>query len=136
MNNLKRDEILKVLNQAVCFYRECDLDGFMGLVADSDDVIFVGTGTEDVMVGYNQIRAGLMLDFEMFDSILITYEDLFFTEKGDTVIVCMKVEAEIVCGEDVEEIDARQTLVFGKYADEWKIVHSHFSFAQETGLMR
>lgn len=123
--------ILEKLGKASEAYQAKDAEGFMRLVSDRDDVVFVGSSENDVTVGKSDIKVVLEHDFEIFDSITITFGEVMMSRHAECVVVFAEVESEVVVGDDVSEIAARQTFVFELIDSDWKIAHSHFSFPQE-----
>lgn len=125
-----------ILDIYIRAYARKDLDKMMSLFADDPDLVFIGTGEDEWVQGYEDLKKGFKRDFKQADEIDIGFENLNISSSEDVAWASMRMMMNaVVSGEEVILV-GRLSLVAEKRDNKWFIVHLHFSLpagGQEEG---
>jgi len=128
--------VLNLLEKYVQAYHEKDLDGIVKLFADRDDLVLIGTGYDEWIEGYEDIRSGFERDFKQADDIQVKFRN-FTISSADNVAwlsAHMTMDAR-VDGHDIY-LPGRLTAVVLKIDHQWLFTQLHYSLPaveQEEG---
>lgn len=128
--------VLDLLEKYAQFYHEKDLDGILKLFADRDDLVLIGTGYDEWIKGYEDIRSGFERDFKQADDIRVKFRNVTIssTENVAWLSAHMTMDAR-VDGRDIY-LPGRLTAVVLKIDHQWLFTQLHYSLPfveQEEG---
>ncbi|MGC9516657.1 MAG: nuclear transport factor 2 family protein [Methanomicrobiales archaeon] len=126
-------ELLERYTQA---YASKDMEKMMSLFPDDPDLVFIGTGEDEWVQGFEELKKGFKRDFKQADEIDVGFENLSISSSGHVAWASMRMMMNaMVSGEEVILV-GRLSIVVEKRDDRWFIVHLHFSLpasGQEEG---
>lgn len=76
-------EIKELLRQVTAAYEQKDVEALMARVAPEAEVVFIGTGADERLVGWQSIKAAYERDFAQSDSIDLDYTWIKVGARGD-----------------------------------------------------
>ena len=125
-----------LLDRYIKAYASKDLEGMMSLFADDPDLVFIGTGEEEWVQGYEDLKKGFKRDFKQADEIDVGFENLTISSTGNVAWASMRMMMNaMVNGEEVILV-GRLSIIAEKRENKWLFVHLHFSLpasGQEEG---
>ena len=128
--------VKNLLDRYTKAYAAKDLDKMMSLFSDDPDFVFIGTGEDEWVQGYEDLKKGFKRDFRQADEIDVGFENLLISSSQNVVWASMRMMMNaVVSGEEVIMV-GRLSIVAEKRDNEWFIVHLHFSLpasGQEEG---
>jgi len=129
-------EIMEVLNKYAKAYSDKDINTMMSLFVDDSDFVAIGTGKDEWIQGYNQLKTGFKRDFSQADNIKIAFEKITISNAGNVswVSAIMTMNAEVSGG--VAVLCGRLSMILEKRENKWLLTHIHFSLPateQEEG---
>jgi ketosteroid isomerase-like protein len=108
-------------------YSRRDVDGALAVIAPDDDVVSIGTGTDECRVGPGEFKAQLERDFAQAEALSVDYEPLVVSEAGPVAWVAGRASVQArVEGQEVA-MSGRFTAVLEQRGDRWLLVQTHFS---------
>jgi len=131
-----QQKVLNLLEKYVQAYHEKDLNGILKLFADRDDLVLIGTGYDEWIKGYGDIRSGFERDFKQADNIHVKFRKVTVSSCDNVAWLSahMTMDAR-VDGHDIY-LPGRLTAVVLKIGDEWLFTQLHYSLPaveQEEG---
>ena len=128
--------VLNLLEKYTQTYHEKDLEGILKLFIDSADMVIIGTGYDEWIKGYENLRSGFERDFKQADTINVKLRDVNISSTGKVAWLSahMTMDARV----DGHEIylPGRLTAVVVKIGDQWLFTQLHYSLPaveQEEG---
>jgi ketosteroid isomerase-like protein len=128
--------VLSLLEKYTQAYHQKDLDGILKLFIDSADMVIIGTGYDEWIKGYENLRSGFERDFKQADAIHVKLRDVNISSTGKVAWLSahMTMDARV----DGREIylPGRLTAVVVKIGDQWLFTQLHYSLPaveQEEG---
>ncbi len=121
--------VLDTLNKA---YLEENIDEALSIVANDENVIFIGTSERDKVKGIQALKKAFLEDFDNIDTLSADYPWVDIITNGKIALVTADFKAIMKTSDGkTEKIIARQTLTLEKIKGKWLILQSHFSFPVE-----
>lgn len=138
MKALKNTEsdIMDVLDKYAQAYSDKDIESMMSLFADDPDLVVIGTGEDEWIEGYNELKTGFKRDFSQADNIKIIFDKVTISSSGNFAWVSSKMAMICEIGVEGIKLSGRLSLVLEKRDNNWLITHIHFSLPaleQKTG---
>ncbi len=124
-------EIKAVLEELWTRYAQKDLEGCLQFWSRDPDLVVIGTGVDEVRLGPEELRNGIKRDFEQAGDIKQSIEWLRISAAGDVAWSAGNLTlTTTVDGKEVA-LRARQTNVYEKQHDGWRVVQLHLSLPAE-----
>jgi ketosteroid isomerase-like protein len=121
--------VLDALNKA---YLEKNVDEALSIVANDENIVFIGTSENDKVKGIESLKTAFRQDFDNFETLSAEYPWIDITTNGKIALVASDFTGMLKTPDgNTEKITARQTLVLEKRKGKWLILQSHFSFPVE-----
>jgi hypothetical protein len=114
--------------QMIAYITE-DLDLLMAMIEEDPNVVFFGAGSKYCLVGKDEIKKAFKTDFTNIQDLKIVVPWLSIRGIGDVAWVNALYNMTFTVDNEQLETNARQSMIFKKAGDEWKIVNSHLSFS-------
>jgi ketosteroid isomerase-like protein len=131
-----RQEILDLMNIYKKAYAEKNINSLVKIIPKDNDVIFVGSGKDEWVQGFEEIKKGFERDFEQADSINIEFSEIPIFSNGNVAWTTTTMNMDIELNGSEMNLNGRLSLVFEKRDDIWLIVQLHYSLPvteQKTG---
>lgn len=130
------NEIVEVLNSYGNAYANKDLDAMLNLFLEDPDIVAIGTGEDEWVHGFDELKEGLKRDITQSESIKVHFKNLKVSSTDNVAWTSsyMTMNAN-VSGEEII-LEGRLTAVFKKVEDKWYFTHIHYSLPakeQEEG---
>ena len=132
-----QQQVVAALGEWAAAYRRMDADAYAAAFSDDDDVLLFGTGSDEVVVGRDNIAELLRRDFEQADQLRVGLGEVSVSAAGDVAWAATHdavVDAR-VGGKD-QSFPLRITTVMQRRDGQWVIQHAHVSAplaGQESG---
>jgi ketosteroid isomerase-like protein len=128
--------VLSTLDKVAEAFEERDLDKMMSLFSNDEDIIVIGTGTDEKKVGKSEVRSLFKRDWAQSEASSIVYN--WKSISAERKFAWATVEAAFYARLGSREIHlpTRLTIIMKKLGKEWKILHWHASlpaFGQQIG---
>jgi len=110
-------------------YARRDINALLALFADSDEVVWVGTGPDEKRTGRDELQYQFERNFEQSEVILFRFESVRATSSPTAAVAWTAAEgtmAATVGGEKIE-VPVRFTAVVVEDTGEWRIAQAHLS---------
>lgn len=120
-------DVKKIMSRMMEACAKKDVDAIMALVAHNENVVFIGSGEDEKVVGWKEIKAGYERDFAQADSIKITMPWVTISSAGRVAWVSADETYDAVSGGRKIKMEGRMTAVLEKRRGKWLIVQMHFS---------
>ncbi len=129
-------EIMEMLNRYAQAYADKNIDAMLALFLNDPDIVAIGTGTDEWIHGYDELRKGFERDFAQADNIQVKFEKVTIQSANNTawLSALMTMYAK-VSGKEVL-LSGRLSMVLERIEDKWLFTHLHFSLPagdQEEG---
>jgi ketosteroid isomerase-like protein len=140
-DNMKADkktetEVMAVINRFIETYTRRDVEGTLALLAPDPDILILGSGGDEKMVGINQARLQLNRDYEQAGDISLKLGPVAVSAAGPVAWVAADSTWKVkLSGHDMI-YNFRWTMVLENRQGKWLIVQSHLSapaFSQAEG---
>lgn len=120
-------EVMDMLDKYVKAYENKDIEAFMSLFIDDPNLVAIGTGKDEWVKGYKELKTGLKRDFSQAENIDIGLEKITISNSGIVAWVSslMTMNAELSGGEVL--LCGRLSLILEKKENKWLFTHLHFS---------
>jgi ketosteroid isomerase-like protein len=130
-------EVIASLNLFISNYNRKDLEGTLAQLAPDQDLMIIGTGADQVIVGIQAARTLLKQDFEQAASLSVKLGKTVVSAAASVAWITTDSNWQVnVSGREMS-FDWRWTLVMEKRHGAWLIQQSHLSapeVAQPPGL--
>ncbi len=119
--------VLKALKGSWDAYRRQEVDEVLSFYTTDEDLVAIGTGTDERFSGMESLRAGLVRDFSQGHeaTLVITWSSV--SQSGNVAWVAADCVAEINLGCQTAKVPGRLTAVMEQRGDKWYIMQTHFS---------
>ena len=120
-------EIKTIVAQWFKYYSEKNLEKVLEKISRDDNVVFIGTESDELAKGFNQIEKGFKKDFKLLENISVSLD---FINISTYDSVCIVTAREKLSGKFEEQninIDGRLSLVLKYDQEQWQIIHFHLS---------
>ncbi len=131
-----RAEIVRVLDAYAGAYAAKDVDELIAHVAPDADVIFIGTGPDEWVVGTEELRQGFERDVSQAESVHVDFRNIGISAAGPVAWLSGLLIFDVTAGGQFQSLQGRFTAVFEKREDKWLFVQAHYSLPaseQEPG---
>ena len=129
-------EVMVMLNKYAQAYADKNIDAMMDLFLDDPDIVAIGTGTDEWVHGYGELRKGFKRDFDQADNIQVKFEKVTIQSADNAAwLSALMTMYATVSGKEVL-ISGRLSMVLERIGDKWLFTHLHFSLPadeQEEG---
>ena len=129
-------EVRDMMNRYAQAYADKDIDAMMALFLDDPNIVAIGTGTDEWIHGYSELRKGFERDFAQADNIQVKFEKVTIQSSNSTSwLSALMIMCATVSGKEVL-LSGRLSMVLEKIEDKWLFRHLHFSLPageQEEG---
>ncbi len=129
-------EIMDILNKYAEAYLHKDIESMMSLFANDSNLVIIGTGEDEWVEGFKELKTGFHRDFSQADNINITFHKINISNSGNVAWVSTKMAMICEIGVEGIKLSGRLSMVLEKRNNKWLITHMHFSLPaleQETG---
>lgn len=121
-------QVVAALEGWAAAYGDKDADAYAAAFGDGDDVLLLGTGSDEVVVGRDKIAELLRRDFEEAESVLVNLGGLQVSSNGDVAwAVTHDAAVEATIGGQHLTMPLRITTVLRRTDGHWLIQHAHVS---------
>ena len=95
----------------------------------TDDIIFVGTGSDEIRLGHHQLKAQVERDLAEADQLRATVSDVtaIAGRHGDCAWFCAHLALDVVADGEPFRMPMRVTGVAADDGDRWLFRQTHFS---------
>lgn len=130
------NEIVEVLNSYGNAYADKDLDAMLNLFLEDPDIVAIGTGEDEWVHGFDELKEGLKRDITQSESIKVDFKNITVSSANNVAWTSsyMTMHAK-VSGEEII-LNGRLTAIFKKVEYKWYFAHIHYSLPakdQEEG---
>lgn len=135
-----REEIAaieNVLDQYVIANENQDFSIIERIWAEEDDIAMIGTDSDELLVGWHEIRAAIQHQFEAFENtyVSVNNQKIHLSETGQIAWFYETLNYNFIYnGEAMSFEGIRFTGVLKKNNGNWEIVQGHLSIPAEVDL--
>lgn len=122
------ESVLDTYNEMIVGYNTQNMDVVLETLADRDDIVFFGSGNRYMLLGKTDIKDAFKKDFDNLNNFNISIPWITIQGDGNVAWLNSILNLTFDSNDKNRQVIGRQTVVFKKDGDEWKIVSSHFSF--------
>lgn len=121
------DTVRQLLNELGSAYEARDAQHALSLFAD--DIIFVGTGRDELRFGHQQLKEQVDRDLSQADQLKVTVKGLATIAANGAGIAWFYAEVvlDVVAGDESFTMPMRVTGVAAGDGDRWRFRQTHFS---------
>lgn len=123
------EDVLSSYNKMIIGYNTQNMDLVLDTIADRDDIVFFGSGNRYLLLGKDSVKEAFKKDFDNITNLSISIPWLTIQGEGDIAWLNSVVNLTFDSNGSPDEVIGRQTIVFKKYDNDWKVLSSHFSFS-------
>jgi ketosteroid isomerase-like protein len=120
-------EVNATLEQYRSAYVERDIDRLMAAFAPDEDTTILGTGVDELLVGYATIRTALQRDWLQSDEITWEWQTPVVSSAGPVAWALTDATVEVRMGSIRVTMPTRITAVLELRGDRWLITQMHLS---------
>ncbi len=120
-------EVMAVINRFLETYTRRDAEGTLSLLAPDPDILLIGTGADEKIVGIEQARKQLKRDYEQSGDISIRLGPVAISAAGPVAWVAADSTWRVKLGGQDTNYHWRWTMVLEKRQGKWLIMQSHLS---------
>ncbi len=129
-------EVRDMLKKYAQAYADKNIVDMMALFMDDPDIVAIGTGTDEWIHGYGELRKGFERDFAQADNIQVKFEKITIQGLDSAAwLSALMTMSATVSGNDVL-LSGRLSMVLERVENKWLFAHLHFSLPageQEEG---
>ncbi|MCD4772514.1 MAG: nuclear transport factor 2 family protein [Bacteroidales bacterium] len=129
-------QIENILDQYVIANENKDLSIIEKIWANEDDIVLIGTDSDEKLIGWKQIKNAIQHQFKSFEDVYISVSEqmIFVNETGNTAWFSEILSYNFIYnGEAMSFEGIRFTGVLEKSTD-WEIVQGHLSIPAEVDI--
>ena len=128
-------DVKKEIHKIIVKYGECylnkDLNGLMNLFVSDPDFVAIGTGKEEWIKGFEQLKESFKRDFSQADDIKLFFNNMTISTSGKVAWVSATMTMyALVNGVDVI-LPGRVSMVLKQQDNKWLFAHIHYSIPAE-----
>lgn len=134
MNSDKNVEsqIIEMFNSYAKAYTNKDLDTLSNLFLKDSKIVAIGTGEDEWVHGFNELKEGFKRDINQSESIDIEFDNITISSIGNAAWSSSFMNMYAKVSDEEIILHGRLTAVFEKIEDEWFFVHLHYSLPAES----
>ena len=132
----EKAQIENILDQYVVANENQDLNIIGKIWANNDDIILIGTDSDEKLIGWKEIKKAIEYQFASFHDVYISVTELkiFINKTGNTAWFSAMLSYNFIHNEKAESFEGiRFTGVLEK-SKEWEIVQGHLSIPAEVDI--
>ncbi len=120
-------EVIEVINRFVETYTHHDIEGTLALLAPDPDILLIGTGRDEKILGIEQARTQIKRDYEQGGDFLIKLGTTTVSSAGPVAWIAADSQWQVKIGGRKIDYYWRWTMVLEKRQNKWLIMQSHLS---------
>ncbi|MGB9980488.1 nuclear transport factor 2 family protein [Methanobacterium sp.] len=129
-------EVMEMLNRYAQAYADKNINNMMALFLEDPNIVAIGTGTDEWVHGYSELKKGFERDFAQADNIQVKFEKVTIQSANSAAWLSgLMTMYATVSGKEVL-LSGRLSMVLERIGDKWLFTHLHFSLPageQEEG---
>lgn len=117
-------------------YARKNLEAFMSLWTSDPDLVAIGTGVDELRLGPEELRSGIIRDFTQAENIKTAIEWLRISAAGNVAWSAVNIRLTATVNDEKVTLPCRMTNVYEKRNGVWRIMQLHLSLPpaeQESG---
>ena len=127
MNDTATSDVEAIVQQFMAHYDAKDVAALEGLLV-GDEIVLVGTGSDEVVFGRSGFRRQAERDFAQSDELSMTVDNLRVSRIGDAAFAYCDVTISGTAGGQAFEMSGlRCTFGLVRTADGWRFAQTHLS---------
>jgi ketosteroid isomerase-like protein len=126
-DNKTEKEVTAVLNRFLETYMRRDVEGALALLAPDPDLMIIGTGPDEKIVGIQEARAQIRRDYQQSGDISVKLGRVAVSAAGPVAWVAADSTWKVKLSGHDTSYRWRWTLVMEKRQEKWLIIQSHLS---------
>ncbi|MDP9221553.1 MAG: nuclear transport factor 2 family protein [Actinomycetota bacterium] len=119
--------VQRAMDEWAAAYAAKDVERLMGLLASGDDLVLVGTGSDEVCVTRDEIRQQATRDFAQADEVRLDVGKLRVSGRGDVSWAFAEPTVTVRAGGEQIHMAVRLTAVFVREGEDWRMSSAHLS---------
>ena len=130
-------QIENVLDQYILANENQDFSIIEKIWSTKDDIVLIGTDSDEKLIGWNSIKKAIQHQFKSFDEVYITDKERIINLGNDGKTAWFSVELSynfIYKGEAKSFEGIRFTGVLIKANENWELVQGHLSIPAEVDI--
>ncbi len=120
-------EVKAAINNFLKAYSRRDLEGALALLAPDPDLLFIGTGADEKILGIKRASAQMKRDYEQSDEISVKLGPVSISSAGPVAWMFADSTWRVKAGGQEMNYEWRWTMVLEKRQGKWLIAQSHLS---------
>ena len=120
-------EVMVALDLFITNYNRKDLDGTLAQLAPDPDLMIIGTGADQIIVGIQAARTLLKQDFDQADSLSVKLGKTAISAAGPVAWIAADSIWQVTVGGREMSFVWRWTIVMEKRQGKWLMQQSHLS---------
>jgi len=129
-------QIENILDQYVIANENKDLSIIEKIWANEDDIVLIGTDSDEKLIGWKQIKKAIQHQFKSFEDVYISVSDqkIFINKSANTAWFSAMLSYNFIYKGEAKSFEGiRFTGVLEK-SDDWEIVQGHLSIPAEVDI--
>ena len=129
-------EVMNMLRMYAQAYADKNIDAMMALFLDDPDIVAIGTGTDEWIHGFDELREGFERDFGQAENIRIKFEKVTIKSANNVAWLSALMTMYATVSSREVLLSGRLSMVLEKVENKWLFTHLHFSLPadkQEVG---
>lgn len=129
-------QIENIIDQYVIANENKDLSIIEKIWANDDDIVLIGTDSDEKLIGWKQIKKAIQQQFKSFEDVYISVSELkiFVNETANTAWFSTMLSYNFIHKGEAKSFEGiRFTGVLEKSTD-WEIVQGHLSIPAEVDI--
>ena len=124
-DSITEAEIRSFFDEFVETYPKDDLDRYLNLFLQNENLVMFGTGEK--WLGWEEYKNAPAEDKIRHGEISLTYDWLRINSQGPVAWIAAEIAVKVIVEGEERSIPARLTGVLKKFESKWKIVQGHIS---------
>jgi ketosteroid isomerase-like protein len=124
--------VLATLKDSWDAYRRQEVDEVLSFYTTDDDLVAMGTGSDERFTGQDSMKAGLVRDFSQGHETALILTWTSVSHAGHVAWVAAECILQINLGCQTANVRGRLTAVMEQRGEKWYIMQTHFSVPEGT----
>lgn len=120
-------EIISVINKFAEFYSNRDLEGLMSLIAPGSDIVVIGVGIDDKLLGFNETKMQFERIWSQFEAASIDFNCITISVSGSVAWTAVDTLYKVKVEGHNLIFSCYVTIILEKREEKWFFVHTHHS---------
>ena len=130
-NDQTQSEILSTIRSFFDAYSRRDLPAVMALFVPDPDIVFIGTESDELLIGMNAISERFQSDWSRTDEMSMELRWHSISGGSDVCWLAAEVMVNVSAERNKLQLPARITVVLERRMEHWFISHWHASLPME-----